>query len=266
MSPDGVLVTGIAFILGPMLWVVWLWRMANVVTFPGRPGGVAAVGSAVLGCSLLIFIILKTGASSDVVDAPEYLFMYLMVGLAWMKIAEALFRYVGLNARDDVFERGNRAAVLALIGAMIGVTLCYGGGNVGDGPGWWVVLFSAGLATAGLMMSWAVLGQLSPVNDGVAIDRDSAAGIRLGAWLIACGLILGRGVAGDWVSVSSTLFDLATALPALVVILLLGVFVERLTKPTGQRPSGPLFMFGVLPASLYLFVGVAAVCWKGWPA
>jgi hypothetical protein len=64
------------------------------------------------------------------------------------------------------------------------------------------------------------------------VDRDRAAGIRLGAWLVACGLILGRGVAGDWVSASGTVLDLMRALPGIVGILLLAVIVELLARPT----------------------------------
>jgi uncharacterized membrane protein YjfL (UPF0719 family) len=266
MSPDEVFVTAVAIALGPILWAVWLSRMARLETFRGRPTSVVAIAATLTACSLSIFVVLKAAASSDVVDSPGYLFMYVMVGLAWLRVVQSLFPYLGVSPRDDVFERRNSAASFSLAGAMIGVTLCYAGGNVGDGPGWWVVVFSAGLATAALMISWAILGQLTPVNDAVAIDRDHAAGIRLGAYLVASGLILGRGVAGDWVSATGALFDLTTVLPAVVVILLLAIIVERLARPTAHRPHGPVFAFGVLPAALYLLVGVAALSWKGWPA
>jgi uncharacterized membrane protein YjfL (UPF0719 family) len=266
MSPDEVFVTAVSIAVGPILWAVWLSRMARLETFRGRPSSVVAIAGAITACGLLIFIVLKEGASFDVAESPEYLFMYVMVGLAWVRVVQSLFPYLGLSPRDDVFERRNSAAAFSLVGAMIGVTLCYAGGNVGDGPGWWVVAFSAGLATAGWMISWAILGQLTPVNDAVAIDRDHAAGIRLGAYLVASGLILGRGVAGDWVSATGVLFDLTTALPAIVVILLLAIIVERLARPTAHRPHGSLFAFGFLPAALYLLVGVAALSWKGWPA
>lgn len=266
MSPDEVFVSAVAIAVGPILWAAWLSRMAQLELFRGRPSSVAAVAGTLVACGVLIFIVLKAGASSDVVDSPEYLFMYVMVGLAWVRVVHGFFPYLGVSPRDDVFERRNSAALFSLVGAMTGVTLCYAGGNVGDGPGWWVVLFSAGLATAALMTSWAILGQLTPVNDAVVVDRDRAAGIRLGAYLVACGLILGRGVAGDWVSASGAFFDLTRALPAMVVILLLAIIIERLARPTAQRPHGPLFAFGVLPAALYLLVGVAAVSWLGWPA
>ncbi len=247
------------------MWVVWLSQMAQLETGRRRARGVVVMIGALIACAMLIFIALKAGASPDVVDAPQYLFMYVVVGLAWVRGAQLVFPYLGLSPRDDVFERRNGAALLALIGGMIGVTLCYAGGNIGRGPGWWVVVFSAGVATAALLISWAMLGQLTPVNDAVTIDREPAAGIRLGAWLMACGLALGRGVTGDWVSASATVRDFATALPAVVVILLLAVVVERLARPRAQRPDGALFLFGVLPAALYLVIAVAALWRQGWP-
>ena len=59
--------------------------------------------------------------------------------------------------------------------------------NIGDGPGWWVVVFAAGLATAALFAAWLVLAQIGHGVDAVTIDRDLAAGVRLGAFLAACG-------------------------------------------------------------------------------
>ena len=44
-----------------------------------------------------------------------------------------------------------------LVEPMLGVTLCYAGGNIGNGPGWWVVVFSAGLSTVALFAAWMVL-------------------------------------------------------------------------------------------------------------
>jgi hypothetical protein len=129
-----------------------------------------------------------------------------------------------------------------------------------------VVVFSAGLATLALMLSWAVLGRLTPIQEAITVDRDRAAGIRLGTWLVACGLVLGRGVAGDWISASGTLLDFVMALPAVAGILLLAVAVERLARITPARPRGRLFVSGALPAGLYLLLGIVALWWEGWPA
>jgi uncharacterized membrane protein YjfL (UPF0719 family) len=120
-------------------------------------------------------------------DDPRYLLFYFFPGAMWVSVAVRCLPLVGLSARDDVVERGNSSAALAIAGAILAITLCFAGGNIGDGPGWWVVVFSAGLATVALLLSWLVLETVARVADVVTIERDEAAGLRLGGWLIACG-------------------------------------------------------------------------------
>jgi hypothetical protein len=259
MSDDEVVVTIGATVIGPALWAFWLFRIARVgAVRPGR-AGVRAIGLALVACSVFIFGVLKTAASFDVVNAPPYLFMYLVAGLAWLRVAEWFFRFAGLSARDDIVERRNMAALPAFVGALAGVTFCYAGANVGDGPGWWVVVFSAGLATATLFGAWLALGSLGDGIDAVTIDRDTAAGVRLGAFLAACGVVLGRAVAGDWESATQTVVDAAPALPVVILMLGAALVVERLARPTPRRPRAPLFLLGIVPAVLYL--GIAAVAY-----
>lgn len=264
MSPDELLVTMAAVFVGPILWTAWLLRMSRLRTFQGRVG-VAPIAIALVACVAVVFGILKTGASYDVVDAPQYLFMYVVLGLAWARVSELAFAYVGLSARDDIIERSNSAAVPAVIGGLVAVTLCYAGGNIGDGPGWWVVVFSAGLATGTLLLAWIALSHLTAVMDAVTIDRDPAAGLRLGAFLVSGGLVLGRAVAGDWNSAGATITDVVDVIPAVLAILIAALIVERLARPTPQRPRSPLVAYGLLPATLYVGIAIATLSWLGWP-
>ena len=264
MSPDEVIVTVVAVLAGPILWTVWLFRMSRLQTH-GRGGSVTPVSLALALCAGLLLYVLETGASFDVVDAPQYQFMYVVLGLAWLRVTASTFPFLGLSPRDDVIERGNSASATAVVGALGGVTLCYAGGNIGDGPGWWVVLFSAGLATGTLLVTWAALASLTPIADASTIDRDPAAGVRLGSFLASCGLILGRGVAGDWVSATATVIDFGEALSGVLVILVLAVIVERAARLTHQRPRAPLVALGVVPAVLYVAIATIAVRLMGWP-
>src|SRR4029453_10538043 len=150
-------------------------------------------------------------SAHDVRDDPTYLFMYVLLGAAWVGVWIRLLAMTGVSKRDDVVERSNSSAALAVAGATLGITLCYAGGNIGDGPGWWVVVFSAALATLALFAAWLLLGFASGVSDAVTVDRDPAAGLRLAAFLIGCGLILGRAVAGDWESAAATVREFAIA-------------------------------------------------------
>jgi len=265
MSEDEVMVTIGALVAGPVWWTFTLIGLGRVATLRRGAVGVQALTVTISLCGLAILAILKTLASFDVVDAPEYQFMYGVLGLAWLRLAQPFFAFAGLNVRDDLVERRNTAAVPAVAGAFVGLTLCYAGGNIGDGPGWWVVVFSAGLATAAMFAAWLILAQFSGAMDAMTIDRDPSAGLRVGAFLAASGLVLGRVVAGDWYSAGDTLTDLAAGLPALAVILVTALVVERLARPTPQRPRPPVFLFGAVPALLYLAIAVAAVSAMEWP-
>ena len=82
---------------------------------------------------------------------------------------------------------------------------------------------------------------------------------------MSCGLILYRGVAGDWESAAATVVDFVAVLPAVVVILALAVVVERLARPTSERPQATVPMWGVLPSIVYLVVAIEALRMMQWP-
>ncbi len=265
MSGDEVFVTVASVLLGPGLWVWWWVRARAATPLRGRRTGAGAIAATVAGCGALIFVILKLGASLDVRNAPQYLLMYVVLGLAWLRLAEMNMAYAGISVRDDVIERRNRAAIPATVGGLVGVTLCYAGGNIGNGPGWWVVVFAAALATGTLAVARLVHERLTAANDVVTIDRDPSAGVRMGAFLAACGLLLGRAVAGDWVSALATVRDYARFLPAVAVLVVLGVVIERIARPTPERPRAPMSVFGTGVAIVYLGFAAAYVAMFEWP-
>jgi uncharacterized membrane protein YjfL (UPF0719 family) len=264
MSGDEVFVTLAAAIVGLGGWALWFLRASSIDTL-GRGRATVAVAAAVLcGAALLIAAVLKFCAADDVRDAPQYLFMYAALGLAWTRLSSALFPFVGLHPRDDLFERGNRAALPAWSGAILAVALCYAGGNVGNGPGWWVVVFSAGLATAALFGLWMVFAQISGNGDAVVVDRDPSAGVRLGGFLVACGVTCGAAVTGDWVSAPFTVADFVARIWPAAVILVAAAFMERAHAPRPDRPRGSIFAGGVVPAAVFLGIALgAAVLMQG---
>ena len=172
---------------------------------------------------------------------------------------DRLLPYVGLLCRDDALERGNTAAGLASSGALTGLTLAFAGGNIGTGPGWWVVLFCAGLATAALLLLWMVGNGISRTEEAITIDRDLAAGWRALGFFVGGGLIVGRAVAGDWSSVGGTLRDFARQGWMVVVLTAVSVAVDQLTRPTPEKPAPNVFLHGLLPCLLYLAVGIVTV-------
>ena len=262
MSDDELIVTAISIALGPVAWLIWLIRASRPRRLDGRVSDLPWLTLTLAVCTGLIFNVLRTSASFDVRDNELYLFMYVVLGLAWLRLVEPFFPYLGLSARDDVIERRNRAATPAFAGALIGVACCYAGGNVGDGPGWWVVVLSAALATATLVVVWMAFAQLTQVSDTIVIDRDPAAGWRLAGLLIASGVLLGRSVAGDWTSAQEMVADWVGWLPIVAAVLVAAILLERVARPRADRPLAPMFALGLLPAALEVGAA-AAVVWFG---
>jgi hypothetical protein len=213
----------------------------------------------------LLWVVLRNASSFDVRDDWRYLAFYLVLGAAWVGLWIRWLAVTGISTRDDVVERANVSAAIAISGAMLAITLCYAGGNIGDGPGWWVVVFSAALATMALFAGWLLLEFTSAVSETVTVDRDPAAGLRLAAFLIAAGLILGRAVAGDWVSAEATVRDFgAVAWPA-IVLTIAAMVIERAARPTPESPRRPVLVYGLMPAAMYVGVAVHYVMRLGIP-
>lgn len=257
-SKDEALVLTVSVALCILTWIWWYWelRAGSKLRRERTPGRALAVAPP--AALAVLYLILKRWSSFDVQSSPAYLFQYVALGAAWLGVFLRFFPWFGISARDDVAERGNPAAAVALAGATLGLILCFAGGNIGDGPGWWVVVYSSGLATACFFASWAVFESKAHASDAVTIDRDLAAGARHASFSVAQGLILGRAVAGDWKSAGATLADLGTnGWPALA-LLALALSFERALRPTGAEPRRSLIVCGVVPGAVLL---AAAATW-----
>lgn len=255
MSGDEALITLAAGGIGIFTWFRWYVPLKTVRRLGAPKPGVALLASMPVVCAAALFYVLQTLSASDVRDAPVYLFMYMILGAGWVGAGAQLLPFLGLSARDDVVERGNGAAAMAVAGALLGLTCCFAGANVGDGPGWWVVLFSAALATGGFVLSWSLLERIAVVSDTVTIDRDPAAGLRLGGFLVANGLVLGRAVAGDWISAGATLRDFAQVAWVALPLFAVAAVLERMLRPTAERPVPSAAFNGAMPALLYIGAG-----------
>lgn len=265
MSADEVVVLVASLIVATVVWLWWYRPILSIERLgaPEQGHGMLLVTPA--ACAAILFLVLRTLASHDVVSDVRYIVLYLSLGAAWIGTVAAAFPLLGVSARDDVVERGNGAAAAAVVGGLLAITLCFAGGNVGDGPGWWVVVFCAGLATAGLFAAWGLLEALTRIADTVTIERDLAAGWRLGAFLAASGLILGRAVAGDWVTTGATTGDFVRVGWPIAILVAAAVVLERLYRPTPERPAPGVLGGGVLPALVYLTAAGAYVASLGPP-
>jgi hypothetical protein len=268
MSGDEIGVTLMAFLVAAGLWGMWYYRPVSIARLGSRESeyrGSGLLRLAPLIATLLVFAVLRTLAAHDVRGDWRYLVMYTILGVAWTGAALTLVPALGVSAIHDVYERDNRAAAWAISGAIVALAVTYAGGNIGDGPGWWVVVFAALLATVTLFLVWAAFEHWTGVSDSITVDRDEASGIRLAGFLLGTSLILARGAAGDWVSAGATIRDfLVVSWPAVPLLLIAGV-VESRARPTPARPSPPVTSHGVGPALLYVAFGVIAVVVAGMP-
>jgi hypothetical protein len=263
-SEDEMFAAIISLIVALILWGRWLLgalrpRPLVCPMSLRRP----LILAPLLSLALLLGILLVWSAS-DVRTDVFYLFMYTVMGAAWVGIALLALPVMGISPVVDVVDRRNAGAGWAVAGAVVGLTLSYAGGNIGDGPGWWVVVFSAGLGTLGMFAGWAALDLVTGLSRLVTVERDAASGVRLGGLLTAMGLIMGRAVAGDWHSVAGTIQDFAIiSWPALGLVALEG-FLGLMVRPTRHTPHPSVPAFGVMPAMLYIAVAGMYLVLLGW--
>ena len=226
-------------------------------------------GSAVATGLIMIAVALHLWGAAEVrADAGEVFFLTAL-GTVWLILATILFSWLGLSYRDDVVERRNSAALIALCGAILAVAIIYAGGSLGEGPSYWDNIFSAGLGTTGLLVLWILLELGAKVSMSVAEERDLASGLRMCGFLLATGLVLGRAVAGDWHSEAATLQDFVLDGWPAAVLCAIALVVERFARPSLQCPLPEWPGHGLLPALLYLALGGAWLwhlgAWEGMP-
>jgi hypothetical protein len=266
VSGDEVLVLVASVALGPVAWALWFWRLSGLDATRRRRPALRALGVTLAACTAVLLLVLRLLAAHDVRDSLRYTALYLLLGLAWVRGFERCLPWFGLSTRDDVVERGNAAALPAVAGFLGALTLAYAGGNIGDGPGWWVVVACSVLATLGVLLAWLLLESASRVSEHVTVERDLSAGFRLGGFLLACGAVAGRAVAGDWISAEATVSDFVHGAWPLAVLVAVAALVERAARPRPERTEPSPVALGVLPALAYLALAGAAVAAAGRPA
>lgn len=249
---------GSIYVMGRFLYQ---WYMPLLLCWPPERG---KAGRLVLSCLppasfVIILFVLLTMASYDVVGI--WVVFYIIMGYAWLRAGVYLLECLDLSWPFDVVYLDNRAAVFPAVGGFVGVTLIYAGANTGDGPGWWVVLFAAGLG----LVTWLGLALLvnlaAGMSERISVDRDMGSGIRFGAYLIASGLILAYASGGDWTSTQATLLEFRIGWPVLPLalsFLMVEVFYIRFSRSSvtgGQRKSLlPSILWGCIYMAFALIV------------
>jgi uncharacterized membrane protein YjfL (UPF0719 family) len=216
-----------------------------------------------ISCLAFVLFVLRRWADDEVRDDWRYLTLLLLLGAGWMGMFSTALHWMGLSLRQDAAERRNLAATLAWCGAMIGISVLYAGGSTGEGPSLWNNVFSAGLGTAAMIGFWFALEWMTRISHSITIDRDLASGVRIGGFMLACGIVFGRALAGDWRSADQTIDDFLREGWIVGAMVGLAAIVEAIANPRPTRPRPNWFVFGVLPAAVYLAGAVAWVKWLG---
>jgi hypothetical protein len=180
--------------------------------FPGSSFGLGRIETA---ASCVIMAICAGGvgfvslgwSANDVRNDSGELIFYLVFSLIWIVLTQLVFEVLGVGLRDDAVERKNRGALFAMAGLTIGATCCVAGANVGNGPGPEAVFFCMALSTGTVLLLWTLLAGVTSLAEAITVERDLGAGLRASGFLASCGAICGAAVAGDWVSLGSTLRD-----------------------------------------------------------
>lgn len=177
--------------------------------------------------SLVIYLItLNLFASFDVVDNIFYIAFYTLLGFVWLNFGMfAMALFLDISWVDDVVNMNNKAALLSIAGGFTGLALIYAGANIGDGPGWWCVIFAGGLGLAAWVIIAIIVNLFTNIFERITVDRDIKCGIRIGFFFLASGIILARASAGDWTSSSMTVVEFAAGWPVLPLSLL-AILVE----------------------------------------
>jgi len=243
-------------------WLTWYSDIASVNRLRAPVSKRLVLLTAPLVCLGLILIALTKLAATIVRNDALYISFYLLVGAGWLGGMTLIFPFLGISARDDVLERGNRAATWAVTGALTGASCSFAGANVGNGPGVEAVLFSAALSSALFIGLWLGVDLLTSISDAITVDRDERAGIRLGGFLLGIGVLSGWSVAGAWVSASATLKDFATSSWPAMLLTAVAVAMEVLFRKASVQLSAKTSP-SVVISTVYVLLALVWVVSRG---
>lgn len=212
----------------------------------------------------IILYTLTALASFDVVDSFGYILFYIIIGYAWLYLGlNFMAFFFNLSWIDDALNLNNKAALISITGGFLGLTILYAGANIGDGPGWWCVIFAGGLGLCLWILLALLVNLFTQVFERITVERDISCGIRMGSYLLGSGIILGRASAGDWTSFSMTIVEFMAGWPVLLLTALTIVVescyhhIHKLNMQDNQKSNK--LASSIFWAIVYLIIAVTSV-------
>lgn len=244
----------------------WYWTLLRVSPLNTHSKSQVLLILAPLASLVPLVIVLQSLADPVyVVGHLDYTLLFLAGGACWIFGASEIFSLMGVSTRDDAMRRCNPAAAIAVSGGVLGVALAYAGSNIGNGPTIWTTLAPAFVAAAVLLTFWFVIELLGGAFEAITLDHDVAAGIRLAAFLVSAGAILGRAMAGDWFDWASTFSEFAKLGWPAALLIPTTVLMNRTLAPTPQQPNPEAGGCGLTPAFIILALTAAYLVYLGVP-
>ena len=202
----------------------WFRALIKVRPRPGSAPVRLALWLLPISLLLLLQIVLSRWADPVVRSSRFYDLLFLFGGGAWVSGTVFLMPWFGVDVRIDAMEQGNAASAIAACGALTGTMICYAGSNIGQGDSIATTFIPAIGATGLFALLWMLVTAMTPVAVTIAIERQTAAGVRLAIYLTIIGSVIGRACAGNWISLENTIHDLfvmswSAALATIVFIL-----------------------------------------------
>jgi len=263
MSGDESLVFIASTVFTGLFFIKWYWYLFK--SWPPKRNDLArfALGCLPLVSYAIMLYTLKVLASFDVVDSGLFIAFYVLLGYAWLSLGVlSMFCFFDLSWIDDVVNLNNKAALSAFTGGFLGLTIIYSGANIGDGPGWWCVIFAGGLG----LVTWLFLGagicMADDMSERITVERDLGCGVRFGLYLLASGIILGRASGGDWTSFRMTIVEFYDVYDRWPVLLLaaIEIAVEKFYLHRFKTGRGDDTVFSsVFWGTLYVLFAIVSV-------
>jgi hypothetical protein len=252
MSIDEGFVLLWSTVVGLVAWGFWFTRLWQLFSppCPGWHRGLLTLGPPV--CLLALAWAVSRYDSAEVRESIGYIWLFTAVGAVMLRLTLPVLNLLGLDVIGQAVGQRNAAVLPAVAGAWLAVTVLNIGANIGEGDTIYTALGPLAVAEVLLGVFAFAAVAVTGATEAITSGREPAAGIRLGALLLAASLPLARAAAGDWVSSAANLRAFAAAMPLLFALLLLGWLAEKFL--TGRRDG---LLAGALPAGVFLLIAVA---------
>jgi hypothetical protein len=242
-----------------LIWLARCWESYRVTRLASGYLDRLPVVLSPLACVVFLaaFVLESVPAGPN----PDWVgpMLTIYASVIWFALAAALVPHFGLSARDDVVERRNRGATVAILGAQAAITACLAEGIAAADPTdpedfGMSGVFHGVLATLVLFLFWGILQAVASFAEAITVDRDGAAAWRLAGWLIAAGLLAGEAAADLFRPGPDSGLQLASAV--LVALFLVAVILEPQWPRRSLPPASWVWRRGLVPAAAVVGITV----------